>query len=1094
MNLTVGNHFIKKFTAIALSLLLSQPTFAQSSENQQMVFEGTLTDAAGNSINLSNQALTFYVSANGCYLYNEWSSAAGDSQGNISHRIGNGTIAAGSPNSFSQNLFFGSANGKSIATDSPCSVTAADTRLVQVFYPGESITATIKLGTVPYAQNATMLSGKAVTDFVQVSADTNTVFSGGTAGQYLTKSASGLTWSSNTLTAAQISSALGYTPASTTVTLSASSITNALGYTPANNSALSNYAVRSNNLSDLTSATTARTNLGLGTLATKNSVDISTAEVTGTLPTTKLPSMGGDISNATGSGNVTVIRLRNVAVASATPSSGQVLAYDGSSWTPTSVPSGVGTVTNVNAGTGLLGGPITSSGTLSVNFGTSAGTVAQGNDSRLVGALQGVNNLSEITSATIARGNLGLGSLATRASVNLATSDVTGVLPAANGGSKWSQGAGGIYSVSNTTIGSSTTFANTALYVASPLSVSSTVAASINNPNPNGYGLKINTENASSSYYGLRVSAFDSTNFVVLNNGNVGIGLANPTARLHIAGGSSALPGLKLTSGALTTTPSPGAIEFDGSAYYVTDGSAIRRTIATGSSTNSIDNVSTINSTSNITLVTPNSVVVSSTLQSTNSQNGALIVKGGIGVNGNGNFSGTLNATGNISTSGSITTPGNVFAGAVTTPYLYGSTASAGILAIDSTSDANKGKIIIAANGGYVGIGTVSPSYRFHVRSQGPNTYNSVISASSGTAMFGNGEDDYNQLYHIAYNASGQPSWFFTTGGTNYFINNVSLGNPIEIPNNKLSVHGNAYITGNATVSKTLMVNGSNSSPAIQFLTTALTATAVSNTIEYDGASLYYTNSSAIRRRLAGGVSLNTIDNVSKMTYAGNLMLEGNTAATTPAVTINNAGAGTVALQVNNSATVSGSIKLSGDGADSNVTCSTSDEGKQRYNKTLKTMEFCDGAYWQGVTGLTHCTAPTSGGGVGIQYTLVGRPGSPSAFCISKNNESATSQWNAVQTCQGRNTISGFRTRLCTVNELNETCGEYNRLGGSPNAENFLPSFRDTELWVPEANADGYGTTYRFITGGGSQCGVAAIVNATYDRLTGSKSYRCCYQ
>lgn len=46
-----------------------------------------------------------------------------------------------------------------------------------------------------------------------------------------------------------------------------------------------------------------------------------------------------------------------------------------------------GTVTSVTGGTGLTGGTITTSGTLAVNFGTTAGTVAQGNDSRIVNAV-----------------------------------------------------------------------------------------------------------------------------------------------------------------------------------------------------------------------------------------------------------------------------------------------------------------------------------------------------------------------------------------------------------------------------------------------------------------------------------------------------------------------------------------------------------------------------------------------------------------------------------------------------------------------------------------------------------------------------------
>lgn len=44
---------------------------------------------------------------------------------------------------------------------------------------------------------------------------------------------------------------------------------------------------------------------------------------------------------------------------------------------------GSGTVTQVNTGSGLTGGPITTTGTVSASFGSLAGTVCQGNDARL---------------------------------------------------------------------------------------------------------------------------------------------------------------------------------------------------------------------------------------------------------------------------------------------------------------------------------------------------------------------------------------------------------------------------------------------------------------------------------------------------------------------------------------------------------------------------------------------------------------------------------------------------------------------------------------------------------------------------------------
>jgi len=401
---------IKSVIAIVLSLLFTQAAFAVA-ENQQIVVEGSLTDNGGNAIDLSGATLVFYVlTSDGCYLYGEWSSTAGDSQGNILHRIGSSSSVVGSPNSFSQNLFFGVVSGTTSFAGNECNATAASTRLVQVYYQTENIRANLSLGTVPYAHNATMLNGKNVTDFLQVTTDSNTLFYGGSADQILSKTASGaLSWTTPSLTSAQVTTALGYTPA---------------------NSA------------------------------------------------------------------------------------------------------SAGSVTNITAGQGLSGGSINSSGTISIHFGTSSGTVAAGNDSRIVGALQSVNNLSEISSATVARANLGLGSLATLSTV-LLTSDVSGVLPTANGGSKWSSHANGAYYSNNISIGTSSVLTNTKLYVEgnSPSQV-----AYFKNTSATGYGVRIDVGNADPTYYALNVKNSSNSLFMVQNNGNIGVGTMTPTATLTVSG------------------------------------------------------------------------------------------------------------------------------------------------------------------------------------------------------------------------------------------------------------------------------------------------------------------------------------------------------------------------------------------------------------------------------------------------------------------------------------------------------------------------------------------------------------------------------
>lgn len=143
------------------------------------------------------------------------------------------------------------------------------------------------------------------------------------------------------------------------------------------------YAFRSNNLSDLASAGTARTNLGLGGAST---LDVGTT--TGTVA-------AGDDSRITGAAQKAsnLSDLANAATARTNLGLGSLAilnTINNSNWSGTAL-------AVANGGTGA----------------TAAGATAAGN----IGALAVANNLSDVTAST-ARTNLGLGALATLASVN----------------------------------------------------------------------------------------------------------------------------------------------------------------------------------------------------------------------------------------------------------------------------------------------------------------------------------------------------------------------------------------------------------------------------------------------------------------------------------------------------------------------------------------------------------------------------------------------------------------------------------------------------------------------------------------------------
>lgn len=138
-------------------------------------------------------------------------------------------------------------------------------------------------------------------------------------------------------------------------------------------------------------------NLSTNGLVYRNGATIGTRSIVGSTFIT--------VSNGDGlSGNPTIslgtLNLDDLSnVILTTPASGQVLQYNGTNWINATVTGGGGgTVTEIIAGTGLSGGTITTTGTIAVIYGTTAGTSAQGNDSRFHNAVTlGISNGLSLT-------------------------------------------------------------------------------------------------------------------------------------------------------------------------------------------------------------------------------------------------------------------------------------------------------------------------------------------------------------------------------------------------------------------------------------------------------------------------------------------------------------------------------------------------------------------------------------------------------------------------------------------------------------------------------------------------------------------------
>ncbi|WP_413291459.1 tail fiber domain-containing protein [Bdellovibrio sp. HCB337] len=114
-----------------------------------------------------------------------------------------------------------------------------------------------------------------------------------------------------------------------------------------------------------------------------NSVSVSSSEITsidaskitsGVLDASHIPnlSLAGDVTGTLSATHVS--SLQGKTLSAAAPSNGQVLKYNGTAWVPSSDSVNAGTITEVVAGSGLIGGGTSGSVTLSINNSVTAGT------------------------------------------------------------------------------------------------------------------------------------------------------------------------------------------------------------------------------------------------------------------------------------------------------------------------------------------------------------------------------------------------------------------------------------------------------------------------------------------------------------------------------------------------------------------------------------------------------------------------------------------------------------------------------------------------------------------------------------------------